>query len=135
MVERTMPRVQEVVLPILRAEMPEMTFTTWVPDVDHRAFPFVNIRRLSGLGKDIRRLDFAVVEVTAYSREGLVVTEDLYYDVRQVIWDAVDKQIVTPKGHLHSFFETFGPTVFDSPWDDSWRVQGLIQLGVRPPRS
>lgn len=135
MVDRRMPRIQEVVLPILREKLPDVTFTSWVPDVDYRTYPLVNIRRLGGYPIDPRRLDRAVIEMTAYSRDGLVETEDLYLDCRQVIWDMVQEQTVTPAGHLCSYFETLGPTQFDSPFDDTWRIQGLIQLGIRPPRS
>lgn len=133
-VERLMPRIQEVVLPLLREQMPEIRFTSWVPDPDKRVFPFINVRRLGGLPVDVERLDRAVIEMTAYSRDGLVATEDLYLDARTVLWRAVKQQTVTPAGNLSSFFETLGPTQFDSPFDDSWRIQGLIQLGLRPPR-
>lgn len=132
MVDRNMPRIQEVLLPVLREQMPGVTFTTWVPDVDKRVFPFINIRRLGGLPVDVERLDRPVIEMTAYSRDGLVATENLYLDARTVIWRMVQNQTVTPAGYLHSYFETMGPMQFDSPFDDSWRVQGLIQLGLRP---
>lgn len=133
MVTRAMPRVQEIVIPVLRAELPGVNITSWVPDVDHRTYPILNIRRLGGLAVDVRRLDRAVIEVTAYSRDGVVGTENLYLDARTVIWDMVDKQTVVPGvGYLHSFFETFGPTQFDSPYDDTWRIQGLIQVAMRP---
>lgn len=134
-VNRTMPRVQEVLLPVLREHMPNVTFTTWIPDVEQRTFPLINIRRLGGLAKDVRRLDRAVIELTAYSRKGLVETDNLYLDARTVIWDMFQNQTVTPYGHICSFYETFGPTQFDSPFDDTWRIQGLIQLGLRPPRT
>lgn len=131
-----MPRVQEVVLPVLRAELPGVEITSWIPDVDYRSFPFINIRRVSGLGDPARadQLDKPVIEMTAYTRDGLVATENLYLDARYIIWNMCDKQTLTAAGYVHSFFETFGPTVFDSPFDDSWRVQGLIQLGIRPLR-
>lgn len=133
MVERDMPRVQEILLPVLREKLPDVMFTSWVPDVDHREFPLVNIRRLGGLPVDVRRLDRAVIELTAYSADGLVACEDLYLDVRTVIWDMCQSQTVTPAGSICSYWETMGPTQFDSPFDDTWRVQGLIQLGLRPP--
>lgn len=133
MVDRVMPRVQEVLFPVLRPMFPGVTFSSWIADVDHRTYPIVNVRRLSGLPRDVARLDRPVVEITAYTSDGLVATENLYLDVRQAIWDMVGNQTVVPDvGYLHSFFETFGPTPFDSPFDGTWRVQGLIQLGVRP---
>ena len=130
-----MPRIQEVLIPALREALPGVTISSWISDVDKRQFPIINIRRLGGLPKDVDRLDKPVIELTAYSRDGLVATENLYLDARQVIWDMWKTQKVTPAGYLHSYFETMGPTQFDSPFDDTWRIQGLIQLGLRPPRT
>lgn len=135
MVTRILPRVQEIILPVLRAELPGVTCGSWVSDVDKRTYPLINVRRIGGLDVDPDQLGKPTIELTAYSRDGLVGTEDLYLDARQVIWDMVRNQTVTEKGYLHSFFETMGPTQFDSPFDDTWRIQGLIQLGVRPPRT
>lgn len=136
-VARRMPRVQAVVLPLLRARLdPSVTCTSWIADIDHgRTWPVVNVRRLGGLPKDVDFLDKPVIELTAYSDQGLVPTEDLYMDARQILWDAWKNQTVVPGvGYIHSYFETFGPTQFDSPYDDTWRIQGLIQLGLRPAR-
>lgn len=134
---RRMPRVQAVVLPLLRARLdPSVTCTSWIPDIDHgRTWPVVNVRRLGGLPRDVDLLDRPVIELTAYSDVGLVETEELFLDARQVLWDAWKNQTVVPGvGYIHSYFETFGPTQFDSPYDDTWRIQGLIQLGLRPAR-
>lgn len=135
-----MPRVHKVILPVLRSELtpdhPGLDVCSWIKDVESRTFPILNIRRLGGQAVDPRLLDRAVVEITAYAKTGLVETENLYLDARQVLWDMVRRQTVIPNvGHLHSFFEVMGPTQFDSPYDDSWRVQGLIQLAIRPPRN
>lgn len=135
MVVRKMPRVQAVLFPTLRAELPGVQVVSWVPDVDYRQFPILEVRRLGGFGKDVSRLDKPTIEMTAYGTTDLPTTEDLYMDARQVIWDMVQNQTVEPDvGYLHSYLEVLGPTQFDSPFDDSWRVQGLIQLGVRPTR-
>jgi hypothetical protein len=141
-VNRLMPRVQKVVLPILRTELaddyPTLNTGSWVKDVDLRTYPVLNIRRLSGLAVDVARLDRPVIELTAYGDKdmGLTGTENLYLDARQVLWDAVERQtVVSGVGYLHSFFEVMGPTQFDSPYDGTWRIQGLIQLGLRPVRS
>lgn len=136
MTTRKMPRVQEVLFPVLRVARPDVTFTSWVPDVDQRTYPTANVRRLGGLAKDVRKLDRAVIELTVYHNIDLPTTENLYMDLRQEIWDMVQNQTVVPGvGSLCSFFETLGPTQFDSPFNDTWRVQGLIQLGIRPPRN
>lgn len=134
MVTRRMPRIQAVILPTLRAELPGVTVTSWIPDVDYRNFPLLNVRRIGGLALDPTRLDRATIEMTAYHRDGLVECEDLYLDARQVLWDMARNQVLTPVGVIHSFRETMGPTQFDSPFDDTWRIQGLIQLSIKPRR-
>ena len=137
MVDRKMPRVQKVVLPILKAELPEVKVVSWVPGTANRTFPLVNIRRISGISNFPDRLDKPVIEMTAYARgDEIAVTEDLYLDARLVLEQAVEKQTIVPGvGYLHSFFEVMGPNQFDSPYDRTWRIQGLIQLGLRPVRT
>lgn len=134
-VVRTMPRVHEIIMPKLRTELPGVQIVSWLPDLTDRVYPILKVRRLSGIAVDPKRLDRAVVELTVFHNQGIVEAEDLYLDARQVIWEMWDNQTVTPAGHIHSFFETMGPTQMDSPFDDVWRVQGLIQLGIRPPRN
>lgn len=135
MVTRRIPRVQEIALPILKAELPGVRVTSWGTDVDDRVFPWVNIRRLGGLPVDVDMFDRAVVEVTAYTDTNLIDCENLLLDARQVLWNAWKAQTVVPaKGSIGSYFETLGPTQFDSPYDDTWRVQYLVQLGIRPIR-
>lgn len=133
-VDRKIPRVQEIVLPLLREHLPDVMITSWIPDPDDRSFPLLNVRRLGGPSVEPDLLDRPVIEVNAYSRDGLVATEDLYLDARSVLFRAVRNQTVTPAGSLSSFREPVGPTPVDSPFDDTWRVQGLIRLGVRPPK-
>lgn len=124
-------------LPILRSEHPGVEFTTFGADIDYRVFPFVNIRRIGGTrDKDHPTLHgLPVVEITAFTDEGMPETEQLYEDVLETLYDAVRKQTVTPQGSLSSVKETLGATQFSSPFQDSWRVQGLIRLGIRPKRS
>lgn len=135
MVTRTMPRVHDVLVPELRSALPTVAVTTWIPDVDKRTYPLVNIRRIGGAAVDVARLDIASLEVVAYARGSLIVAEDLYLDARHAIWEMVQRQTVTDAGYLHSFRETVGPTNYESPFEDTWRVQGVIQLGLRPPRT
>jgi len=144
-VGRKMPRVQSVVIPLLRDALPGgVDVGSWFSDVSRRQMPFLNVRRLGGLPEQSRPdlLDFAVIELTAYADarddnyQGLTGCEDLYLDAKYVLFKAVRNQIVVNDiGYLHSYFETLGPTQLDSPFEDSWRVQGLIQLGLRPVRN
>lgn len=130
-----MPRVASVVLPLLRAALPGVRVSTWGADIDYREFPALNIRRVGGIRHDRRpeQLDKAVIELTAYGSEGLPETELLYETALEALYRAVRLQTLTDAGYLHSMKETMGMTQFSSPFQDSWRVQGLIQLGVRPP--
>lgn len=134
-------------MPVLRTRLPGVTVVSWVPGVEDRppvrtgttTFPMVQIRRLGGIipvWMDPKRFDRPVIELTAYTATSLEDTEDLLLDARQIIWEMVDSQtVVEGVGYLHSYFETLGPTQFDSPFEDTWRVQTLIQVGVRPLRN
>lgn len=132
-----LPRVQSIVLPILREALPDVTITSWGADIDYREFPLINIRRVGGVrhGEHPDLLDKPVIEMTAYTTLGLPETELLYMDALEALYEAVQKQTQTDAGYLHSIKETMGMTQFSSLFMDSWRVQGLIALGVRPPRS
>ena len=131
------PRVQEVVIPILRKFLPEnVTVTSWVPDIDHREYPIVNVRRLGGY-RDNRlpnHLDLPIIEITAYGAESIEETEALYARVLDILYEAKNKQVTVDKGHLSHVKETMGATQFSSLFQDTWRIQGLIQVGVRPAR-
>lgn len=135
-------RVQRIVLPILRDALAgygrPVKCGSWTEDIDYRNFPMVNIRRLGGRGRNPNRpmqLALVVIEMTVYDTVDLPTTEDLYDDSLEALYTAVQRQTQTPSGYLSSMKETMGPTEFGSPFQDSWRVQGLVQLGVRPPRN
>ena len=133
-------RVQKIALPILRAypDLEGVKCGSWVEDVDYRNFPLINLRRIGGAGRNKKRpnqMALSVVEMTAYGDEDLPATEDLYDVALEALYEAVRRQTVTPYGHLASIRETMGATEFGSPFQDTWRVQGLIQLGIRPPRN
>lgn len=129
------PRVQAIVLPILRERFPNVKVGSWVEDIDYRMFPMLNIRRIGGVRHDRRPIDLGmpVIEMTAFGTEGLPETEQLYEDALEALYEAVRLQQETDEGYLHSIKETMGATHLSSLFQDSWRVQGLIQLGVRPP--
>lgn len=134
-------RVQRIVLPILRAEFADydraVKVGSWTEDIDYRDFPMFNVKRLGGARNPSRPTQFGktVIELTVYDVVDLPTTEDLYDCALEALYNAVKKQTQTPDGHLSSMRETMGATPFGSPFQDSWRVQGLIQLGVRPPRT
>lgn len=140
LIGRRIPRIQEVIIPQLRTRLGAgVSVVSWIPKVEHRVFPMVQVRRLGGLipvWMDPVRFDRPVIELTAYTETSLEDTEDLLLDARQVIYEMVEKQtVISGAGSLSSYFETLGPTQFDSPFEDTWRIQTLIQLGVRPLRT
>jgi len=136
-VDVTFPRFQEVVVPILRDAIgDEAHISTWVDDVDYRNYPIVNVRRLGGYRSRNRwsGLDMPVIEMTAYHDEGLIEAEELYNKALEALFDAKDNQKVVDAGSISYMRETMGMTQFSSLFQDTWRVQGLIQLGIRPNR-
>lgn len=131
------PRFQEIVIPILREALPEhVTVTSWVPDIDYRDYPIVNVRRLGGPRNNTMpfHLDMPVIELTAYHHEGLPEAEELYTLALDALFRARKEQKVVDSGYLTHVSETMGMTQFSSLFQDTYRVQGLIQLGVRPTR-
>ncbi|AGK87500.1 tail terminator [Mycobacterium phage HINdeR] len=142
-------RIQKVVLPLLRGHDDLMDNVSvlpgiapakvgsWVENINLRDFPLVNIRRIGGVRHATRprRLSKPVIEMTVYHTEDLASCEEMYEECLDVLYDAVLLQTQTPYGYLHSIKETMGATQFSSPFMDSWRVQGLIALGLRPPRN
>ena len=127
-------------MPILRAPpITELgsTVGSWVADIDYRQFPMLNVRRIGGTSTRTHPtlLGYPVIELTAYGDVGLVETEKLYEDALEALYEAVRLQTQTPSGYLASILETLGATQFSSLFQDSWRVQGLIKLGLRPPRN
>ena len=134
----SMPRVQQVVLPILRGDprLAGVIVTTWVPDIDYREFPILNVRRIGGIRnpKAPNLHAMPIIEMTAYTNTDLIACEELYETALDVLYDAVDNQTQTPAGYLQSLYETMGATQFSSSFQDSWRVQGLIKLAIRKSR-
>lgn len=139
-----LPRVFTIVRPLLlAAELSgsygaiEDRVYSWNPNVDNRVWPWIQIRRLGGPRHDTRptQLGLPVIEMTCRSQVGLPETEQLYEDAIEVLYEAVDRQTLTEAGYLSSIKETLGATQLSSEFQDSWRVQGLIKLGVRPLRS
>ena len=135
----SLPRVQKVVAPILRGDprLSGVEVVTWVPDIDYRSFPMLQIRRIGGIRNPNAPTlhTLPVIELSAYSTEGLIECEELYEEALDVLYDAVESQTQTPAGYLTYIYETMGATQFSSLFQDSWRIQGLLRLGVRAPRS
>lgn len=131
-----MPRIQSVVIPLLEAwpALAGVKVGSWVEDIDYREFPMLNVRRVGGGRNRIypNGLDVSVIELTAYSIEGMPECEHLYNRALEALYDAVLHQKQTDTGYLHSINENMGMSQFSSLFMDSWRIQGLIKLGLRP---
>lgn len=128
-----MPRVAAIVIPILRDAFPEAQVVSWMPAVGDRQYPVLKVRRAGGYPVDPTLLDRGTVELTSYGNVCFEDTEALLQKAQIVLWNAVGNQTVVPGvGYLHSYRQTFGITQFDSPYDNTWRVQSLIQFGFRP---
>ena len=137
MIKPAMPRIQSVVIPILRdwPALKDVHVGSWVEDIDYREFPMLTIRKVDSEGRNFRepnKLDVTVIELTAYSMEGLPECEHLYNHALEALYDAVLYQKQSDTGYLHSIRENMSMTQFSSLFMDSWRVQGLVQLGLRP---
>lgn len=128
-----MPRVNQIVIPLLRAAFPDVQVVSWMPAITDRQYPVLKVRRAGGYPVNPRLLDRGTVELTSYGNVTYEDTEDLLKDAQIVLWNAVENQTVVPGvGYLHSYQQTFGITQFDSPYDNTWRFQSLIQFGFRP---
>lgn len=134
-----MARPQKVLLEILRGDprLAGVTVTTWVPDIDYRTFPMLNLRRIGGIRNPNAPTlhTLPVIELSCYSNKDLIECEDIYETALDVLFDAVRSQTQTAEGSLQSFYETMGATQFSSLFQDSWRIQGLIRFCIRKPRS
>lgn len=139
-----LPRVFQIVKPILLAAEISGSYGTvgdgiysWNPNVDYRPDLWIQIRRIGGVRHETRPTQFGlpIIELTCRTNVGLPENEQMYEDVLEVLYDAVRRQTQTDAGYLSSIKETLGATQLSSEFQDSWRVQGLIKLGIRPPRS
>jgi hypothetical protein len=92
-----MIRVQAVVLPLLRALLPGVQVSSWIPDIDYRTFPLVLVRRTGGIHHPrYNDLSLPVIELSAFSREGLVETEELYETALLALYASVSDQTIVP---------------------------------------
>lgn len=132
-----LPRPQKILLPILREKFPDLVFTTWIPDIDYRKYPLVNLRNLGGIRHPEHPLELAnpVIEITVIGDVDMIHTENIYLDVLEAIYEAQQNQTQTDHGYIHSVFETMGMTQFSSEFQATWRAQGLVKVGIRPPRN
>lgn len=132
------PRVETIVLDILRSspDLAGVTVNTWTPLIDFRSLPLITVQRIGGTRNITLPRHHAVpfVELVAYGKESYGETVLQYEAALDALIDAVHKQTLTQAGYLSSFHENMGATKLESPFTDSWRIQGILALGVRPLR-
>lgn len=132
-------RVEEIVLPILRDNLdPDVTVTSWTPDIDYRTYPIVHIRRMGGYRSRSLPLwyDKAVLEITALTDEGVPESEVLYNEILDILFKAKRRQTIVPgKGYINLVDETMGMTQMGAQSVDTYRVQGLVKVYIRPIRT
>lgn len=129
-----MIRPNELVLPLLRATFPTIAVVSQVPDVDHRTLPLILVRPAGGTDSEYpEMLGFSVIEMSAHSATDLADAENLYLKARMALVGASRRQqVIAGKGWLHSVRQTMGATQLEPIFEDTWRVLGLIRLGLRP---
>jgi hypothetical protein len=127
-------RANQLVLPYLREKFPKVLVVSQVPDVDHRRYPILLVRPGGGTDSEYPEfLDFSVIEMSAHSVTDLADAETLYHDARMSLVEASRRQtVIAGKGWLHSVKQTMGAQQLEPIFEDSWRVLGLIRLGLRP---
>lgn len=133
----TLPLVQDIVIPLLQSKLiPDKAamVSDWKTDIAHTKWPLVLVKRLGGARHETRpkQLGLPIIELSCFTTVDEYTTGKFYEDALDVLYDAVRLQTLTDVGYLHSIKELQGPIDVASPYEDSWRVQGLIRLGVRP---
>jgi hypothetical protein len=127
-------RAPSIVLPILRAGHPGVTFQSRLaPDYLAR-LPYAHVR-FGERGLRHPRMSYTVSVTIAVTVNGSDAdADDLASDIYTTLWTAVKQQITVPQGHITSLTVTAGPA--ESPL--SGQPEGLIrysatyQLGIRP---
>lgn len=127
-------RAPSIVLPILRADHPDVTFHSRLDPDYLKKLPYAHVRFGE---RDLRhpRLSLSVSVTIAVTVQGADADADrLATGIYTTLWNAVQRQTTVPDGHITSLTVTSGPV--ESPL--SGQPEGLIrysatyQLGIRP---
>ena len=141
-----MPRVQAVVLPILKLApaLAGAKIGSWIENADFRTYPLINVRRAGGPGRNIDRplrLQITQVEIEVITNVSQVATSAMYDDVLDALYQAVVTQqpAVDPDtglvvGYISSIYETSGATELSALFTGTYRTQGMVRLGISSPR-
>lgn len=127
----------DVLLELLREGLdPGVRVMTRIPDHLPDYIPLVVVRRTGGSSRAPRFFDRYLVNVQAWSsgpdpsRAAFVLADE----VRRVLWDALERQVVTPHGHLVDIRESSAPSELTDPdLPLHGRYTATYELTIRRP--
>lgn len=126
------PRMAEVILPVVRREIPEAQVVTWMPELKDRTYPLILIRRVGGIAYDAELADRPTVDIQVYHKESLAAAEGLALRVRGALVGAWKSQeVVDGKGTVNFIREMSGPNYVRDPGDNAWRIQMMLSILIR----
>ena len=131
----------DVLLPLLRGDLPGVTVMSRIPDNIHDFLPLVVIRRSGGDSAAPEFYDVPWVNVQCWCADPHTVGRDQYRDasdladqVRGILWSAYRTQrVVAGEGWVSAIRESSGPIEIsdpDLPLLD--RVTATYELRIRP---
>ena len=94
----------------------------------------MSIRRVGGARSRTfpNFLGFGLLELSAFSAEGLAGAEKLYDEALAALYrGAADQAVIPGVGYLHSLSESARPSVQLSPFQATWQVSGTVKVGLR----
>ena len=128
-----LPRVAEILLPIIREAVPSAQVATVMPEVSHKDYPLILVRRVGGVAINMDLLDRVTVDIQVFHNGTMAEAEDIALAVRGSLWSAYRKQrVIAGKGHIGYFTEMSGPGSVASDIPGVWRYQALYSVRIRP---
>lgn len=126
-----LPDTEDLILHLLRATITDATISPDMPaDVISR-LPYLTAHRIGGAARHGRLLDQALIDMQAWATTRRAA-RDLCARACLVLWDAYDRQTVTPYGHISLDSELSGPSELPSDVNGVWRFQATHQINIRP---
>ena len=129
----------DVLLPILRLGLPGVTVRSRTPDPLPDYLPLVVIRRTGGSSDHPRFLDVPWINVQCWSaptstKDAARAAHDLADDVRRVLWEAWENQLVVPAGWIRRIREFSAPEeINDLDVPHFGRYAATYEIWIRRP--
>jgi hypothetical protein len=130
---------EQVPVLLLRAALPDVTIRSGIPDDLTKFLPLIVVRRVAGASVAPRFWDGPSINVQCWSDattelDPVSAASELADQVRRVLWEAWDNQVVTSAGHIVQLRESQGPMeVPDIDLPRLGRYVATYQLRVRTP--